>query len=189
LEPVSEFAGPPVLRGSLSRLMLIGRCAVFSNTGSLRGCCLRAVFALYELRQIAQVKKDLDSGLAPEAALQKLADSDKTGIVSKVIDAHKSQITRLNGLGDLQSAAESAAQGDPDAARRLSAAVAAMSGAGAPRRSGGAGPSPGRCRRFKRSLGAARAEYDYGVGCRGNSGERAGSGGARGSEDGRAHCA
>jgi len=60
---------------------------------------LRAVFALYELRQIAQVKKDLDSGLAPEAALQKLADSDKTGIVSKVIDAHKSQITRLNGLG------------------------------------------------------------------------------------------
>ena len=99
-------------------------------------------FALYELRQIAQVKKDLDSGLAPEAALQKLADSDKTGIVAKVIDAHKSQITRLNGLGDLQSAAESAAGGDPDAARRLSAAVAAMSSAALPGQAAEQGPRP-----------------------------------------------
>jgi hypothetical protein len=92
-------------------------------------------FALYELKQVAELKKDLDSGMSAERAIERLVEKDKTGIVSKVVEAHQAGMDRIDGVAGMQAAAEAAAAGDPDAARRLSEAAKAVSGSAA--RSGG----------------------------------------------------
>ncbi|PCI38932.1 MAG: hypothetical protein COB53_03985 [Elusimicrobia bacterium] len=58
-----------------------------------------AGYGMYQLKQISEVKKDLDSGLAPEDALKRLMEQDKTGVISKLVEANSVGMARLDILG------------------------------------------------------------------------------------------
>jgi len=84
-------------------------------------------FGALQVKKLLDVKKDIQAGMPPEEALDRLIEEDKTGLVAKIIEAHRSGIEGIGDMGDLEATANAAAGGDSDAANRLSQVAMKMS--------------------------------------------------------------
>ncbi|PCI37938.1 MAG: hypothetical protein COB53_05430, partial [Elusimicrobia bacterium] len=71
----------------------------FFKYGMVLCMFVSGAFGMYQLKQISEVKKDLDTGLAPEQTLERLMENDKTGVISKLVEAHAVGMARLDILG------------------------------------------------------------------------------------------
>ncbi len=100
------------------------RCVKY---GLLAMSLVSACYGIYQVKQIMEVKQEIDAGMDPKEALSRLAEKDKTGVVSKVIEAHLEGMDNIGGMKELEAAVAGAAKGDPDAADRLSKAAMALS--------------------------------------------------------------